>query len=451
MKLNHPTLALALLSAALIAPAQTALHPEIDAFRSGDKAYVIAPPRPVAAFDYVVEVQPSFDGSGWMLVQHRARRAQDAAAHITEADFMRPIDASLYHPGLNMVRPLPAAIPPGQRFLDSGVGDVVILSVMPNSASAPPVPFKVALNVSSGAVIELSEEKHALVVDNNWFLTQREGRLSLVNWNGERRPIPMDQTPSHIRSLGEPGRFVVGTVDANRRMTWHLLDINSGRIEPADNDTVFKAHDLMGTPPGLMILPEADRPESYTAWFANPDGKEFLDFASPTVVWGLPDGRLPHELDSRAVLAGDLDKFKYGVPAGYSPGVGRNLGAAWYVRDRMMFVRAVEEMSIADYAKYIARFAQNRAMFMAKMVGVSLNVAASENDGRLPENAGWRDSIKRLVPDRALLSRVTYLGNGERLTDVPDLQGVMGFIDTPYGRANISYDSSVRWVPKVTP
>lgn len=50
MKLNRPTLALALLSAALTSPAQTALHPEIDAFRSGDKAYVIAPPRPVAAF-----------------------------------------------------------------------------------------------------------------------------------------------------------------------------------------------------------------------------------------------------------------------------------------------------------------------------------------------------------------------------------------------------------------
>lgn len=451
MKLNRPTLALALLCAALTAPAQTALHPEIDAFRSGDKAYVIAPPRPVAAFDYVVEVQPSFDGAEWMLVQHRSRRAQDGAAHITESDYMRPTETSLYHPGRNMVRPLPSTLPQGQLFLDSGVGDVVILSIMPSEADAPPTSRKFALDVPSGRMMELSDEKHVLVVNNNWFLTRREDQLSLVNWNGDRRPIPMDQTPSHIRSLGEPGRFVVGTTDANRRMNWHLVDINSGRIEPADNDTVIKAHDLMGNPPGLMILPEPDRPESHTAWFANPEGKEFLDFASPTVVWGLPDGRLPHELDSRAVLAGDLDRFKYGVPAGYSSGVGRNLGTAWYVRDRMMFVRAVEEMSLADYAKYIARFAQNRAMFMAKMVGVALNTAAFENDGRLPENAGWRDSVKRLIPDRALLSRVTYLGDGQRMSELLDLQGVMGFIDTPYGRANISYDSSVRWVPKPTP
>ncbi|MFN3963090.1 MAG: hypothetical protein ACK4NQ_08955 [Fimbriimonadaceae bacterium] len=451
MKLNRPTLALALLSAALTSPAQTALHPEIDAFRSGDKAYVVAPPRPVAAFDYVVEVQPSFDGAEWMLVQHRSRRAQDGAAHISVSDFMSPTETSLYHPGRNMVRPLPSALPAGQLFLDSGVGDVVILSVMPSEANAPPTPRKFALDVPTGRMMELSDEKHVLVVNNNWFLTRREGQLSLVNWNGDRRPIPMDQSPSHIRPLGESGRFVVGTLDANRRTTWHLLDINSGRIEPADNDTVLKAHDLMGNPPGLMILPEPDRPESHTAWFANPEGKDFLDFASPTVVWGLPDGRLPHELDSRAVLAGDLDKFLYGVPAGYASGLGRNLGAAWYVRDRMMFVRQVEEMSIADYAKYIARFAQNRAMFMAKMVGVALNTAAFENDGRLPENAGWRDSVKRLIPDSALLSRVTYLGDGQRMSELQDLRGVMGFIDTPYGRANISYDSSVRWVPKETP
>ncbi|ARU43633.1 hypothetical protein CCB81_05465 [Armatimonadetes bacterium Uphvl-Ar2] len=451
MKLNRPTLALALLCAALTAPAQTALHPEIDAFRSGDKAYVVAPPRPVAAFDYVVEVQPSFDGAEWMLVQHRSRRAQDGAAHITESDYMRPTETSLYHPGRNMVRPLPSTLPQGQLFLDSGVGDVVLLSIMPSEAGSPPTSRKFALDVPSGRLMELSDEKHVLVVNNNWFLTRREDQLSLVNWNGDRRPIPMDQTPSHIRSIGEPGRFVVGTTDANRRMNWHLVDINSGRIVPADNDTVIKAYDLMGNPPGLMILPEADRPESHTAWFANPEGKEFLDFASPTFIWGTADGRLPHELDSRAVIAGDLVQFRYGVPAGYASGAGRNLGAAWYVRDRMMFVRAVEEMSIADYAKYIARFVQNRAMNMAKQAGVALNIFSADNEDRLPENAGWREAAGPYLKNDSILGRVTYLGNGERLTEVQDLQGVVGFIDTPYGRANISYDSSVRWVPKVTP
>lgn len=451
MKLNRPTLALALLSAALTAPAQTALHPEIDAFRSGNKAYVVAPPRPVAAFDYVVEVQPSFDGAEWMLVQHRSRRAQDGATHITESDYMRPTETSLYHPGRNMVRPLPSTLPQGQLFLDSGVGDVVILSIMPSEAGSPPTSRKFALDVPSGRLMELSDEKHVLVVNNNWFLTRREDQLSLVNWNGDRRPIPMDQTPSHIQSIGEPGRFVVRTTDANRRMNWHLVDINSGRIEPADNDTVIKAHDLLGSPPGLMILPEPDRPETYAAWFANPEGEEYLDFASPTFIWGLPDGRLPHELDSRAVIAGDLVQFRSGVPAGYAAGVGRNLGAAWYVRDRMMFVRAVEEMPLADYAKYIARFVQNRVMNMAKQAGIALNIFSADNDDRLPENVGWREAAGPYLKNNTILERVTYLGNGERLTEVQDLQGVMGFIDTPYGRANISYDSSVRWVPKVTP
>lgn len=457
MKLNRPTLALALPCAALTAPAQTALHPEIDAFRSGDKAYVVAPPRPVAAFDYVVEVQKAYDGSGWMLVQHRGRRAQDAAAHITEADFMRPTEASLFHPGRNMVRPIPDTIPSGGRTLESGVGNVVILHVSPDPRVATWEPFHCAINVQTGRVLELRDAKQAFVVDENWFLIHRDGQMSLLNWSGERRPIPLNQVPSQVHSVGEPGRFIMGVLSEQRslseprRMTWHLLDINSGRIEPADDDTVLKAYDLVGSPPGLMFLPEPDRPETYAAWFANPEGEEFLDFASPTFIWGLPDGRLPHELDSRAVIAGDLVQFRQGVPAGYAAGAGRNLGAAWYVRDRMMFVRAVEEMPLAEYRNYIARFVQNRAMNMAKQAGIALNIFSADNDDRLPENVGWREAAGPYLKNNTILERVTYLGNGERLTEVQDLRGVMGFIDTPYGRANISYDSSVRWVPKVTP
>lgn len=445
------TFTLWLLGLATIAPAQSGLHPEIDAFRSGDKAYAIGPARPVAAFDYIDMIQPSFDGAEWLLVQHRARHAQDGAARITEADLMRPSETSLYHPGRNMVRSLPAAIPAGQRFLESGVGDVVILSVKPSGDDAPATPLKFALDVPTGRMMELQDEKHVLVVNNNWFLTQRQGQLSLVNWNGDRRPIPMDQTPSHIRSIGESGRFLVGTVDANRRMNWHLLDINSGRIEPADNDHVSKAFDLVGTPPGLLILPEPDRPESHTAWFANPEGKDFLDLSSPNWVWGLPDGRLPHELDSRAVIAGDLTPMPYFVPAGYSPGVGSKLGAAWYVRDHMMFVRAVEDMSIADYTKYIAMLAQDRAMAMAQEAVLAFSAYRARNEERLPENAGWRDAMRIYMRNDELFGRVTYLGNGERMTEFREYQQVMGFIDTPYGRANFSYGNGVSWVPKVTP
>lgn len=451
MKLNRPTLALALLCAALTAPAQTALHPEIDAFRSGDKAYVVAPPRPVAAFDYIENIQPAPDGAEWMLVHHRARRAQDAVIQLTAEEGIRPTETSLFHPGRNMVRPLPDAIPPGQYHLLSGMGDVVVLIVNPTFRGRLEDSFTCAIDVPTGRMLKMADERDVHVVNSDLLLSLREGQLSLINWSGERRPLPIAITPFSVRYSGEPGKFFVGSTGATRTITWHSLDVHTGQLEPADTNAVVRAHNFRGERPGLMFRAEADRPDAHSAWFANPEGKEFLDFASPTVVWGLPDGRLPHELDSRALIAGDLMQVRYLVPAGYSPGVSGKLGAAWYVRDRMMFVRAVEEMSLAEYTKYIARFAQNRAMAMAKMVGVSLNIATSENDGRLPENAGWRDSVKRLIPDRALLSRVTYLGDGQRMSELQDLQGVMGFIDTPYGRANISFDSSVRWVPKETP
>jgi hypothetical protein len=108
-------------------------------------------------------------------------------------------------------------------------------------------------------------------------------------------------------------------------------------------------------------------------------------------------------------------------------------------------------MSLAEYTKYIARFAQNRAMAMAKQAGVALNIYCADNDDRLPENVGWREAAGPYLKNNSILRRVTYLGDGQRMSELQDLQGVMGFIDTPYGRANISYDSSVRWVPKETP
>ncbi len=445
------TFTLWLLGLATIAPAQSGRHPEIDAFRSGDKAYVIGPPRPVTSFDYVESVQPASDGAEWMLVQHRARRAQDGSARITEADLMRPSETSLYHPGRNMVRPLPDAIPAGQRYLNSGVGDVVVVAVTTQDASNPGSERYFAIDAPTGRAMELSDTNQVWVVDSQWFLAKQEGRIWLLNWAGDRRSIPLDQEPVMILPTGEPGKFVVGMRGAPRNLNWHLLDVNAGQIEPSTPEVVFKALERAWTPPGLMILPEPDRPESHTAWFANPEGKDFLDLSSPNWVWGLPDGRLPHELDSRAAIAGDLTPMPHFVPAGYSPGVGRKLGAAWYVRDRILFVRAVEEMSIADYTKYIAMLAQDRAMAMAQEAVMAFNAYRARNEERLPENAGWRDAMRIYMRNDELFGRVTYLGNGERMTEFREYQQVMGFIDTPYGRANFNYGNGVSWVPKVTP
>lgn len=451
MKLNRPTLALALLSVAITAPAQAFLHPEIDAFRSGDKAYVIAPPRPVAAFDYIENIQPAPDGAEWMLVHHRARRAQDAAIQITAEEAVRPTETSLFHPGRNMVRPLPDAIPPGQYQLLSGLGDVVVLHVNPTFRGRLEESFTCALDVPTGRMVKLTDDQDVRVVDSNLLLSLREGKLSLINWSGERRPLPIAITPMSVINSGEPGKFFLGSTGATRIITWHLLDVHTGQLEPAEINAVVRAHNFRGERPGLKYMSEPDRPDAHSAWFANPDGKDFLDFDSPTLVWGLPDGRLPHELDSRALIAGDLLQVRYLVPAGYSPGASGKLGAAWYIRDRMMFLRSVEEMTLAEYAKYIARFAQNRAMAMAKQAGVAFNIFSADHEDRLPVNAGWREAIGPYLKNNSILGRVTYLGDGQRMSELQDLQGVMGFIDTPYGRANISYDSSVRWVPKETP
>lgn len=429
----------------------TALHPDIDAFRSGDKAYVIAPPRPVAAFDYIEMVHAPPGGSEWLLVEHRQRRAQDAMSHIKEEDFLQPVETSLFHPGRNIVRPLPTALPPGRRYIGGGQGDVVTLTIAPQVSSNREDLRIYAVHAPTGRYMELEGENQVWVVDDGRFLTEKEGRLWLLDWNGERQSIPWDRTANWVMPTGEVGKFALGTRTPERSLDWYLLDVNTREIQALNQEGLENAYALQRAAPSVMNVPEPGRPDTFSAWFGNEEATDLFEFDDPSAIWGTPDGRLPHELDSRGFIAGDISTLQFGVPAGYSRGFGSKLGAAWYVRDRMMFVRAVEEMSVADYAKYIASYVRRQAMNLAKQAGVAINIFSADNDDRLPENAGWREATGPYLKNNSILGRVTYLGNGERLTEVQDLQSVMGFIDTPYGRANISYDSSVRWVPKVTP
>ncbi len=429
----------------------TGLHPDIDAFRMGEKAYLIAPARPVAAFDYIEMVYAAPGSSEWLLVEHRQRVAQDAQGRMREEDALRPTESSLYHPGRNMVRPLPTSIPPGRRYLGDSRGDIVMMTVTPKDTVRPEEQRLFAIHAPSGRFMEMQGENQVWIVDDARFLTEREGRLWLVNWNGERQAIPWNRTPTWVIPTGEPGKFAVSIRGPERTMEWHLLDVNTQEFQSLDKAGVERAYEGLRGAPQLLLIPEPGRPDTHSAWFGNEESTDLFNYEDPRALWGTADGRLPHELDTRGHIAGDLATLNLQVPAGYSRGLGNKLGAAWYVRDRMMFVRAVEEMPLADYRNYIARFVQNRAMNMAKQAGIALNIFSADNDDRLPENVGWREAAGPYLKNNNILERVTYLGNGERLTEVQDLRGVVGFIDTPYGRANISYDSSVRWVPKVTP
>ena len=89
---------------------------------------------------------------------------------------------------------------------------------------------------------------------------------------------------------------------------------------------------------------------------------------------------------------------------------------------------------------------------MAKWAGVALNIYTADFDDKFPDSVGWRDALRPYLKDETVLRRFVYLGNGQRSTEIGDpSEEVMGYVDTPYGRATVAWDSRARWVPKETP
>ena len=164
------------------------------------------------------------------------------------------------------------------------------------------------------------------------------------------------------------------------------------------------------------------------------------------------DGRLPHLLDSKGYIASDLEDGSSVRPAGFALNRHGEPGAAWFIRDGHLFVRQIEKMALAEYEAYVVRLVQIQAMDMAKWAGVALNIYTADFDDKFPDNVGWRDALRPYLKDENVLRRFVYLGNGQRSTEIEDpSEGVMGYLDTPYGRANVTWDRKVSWVPKPAP
>ena len=83
-----------------------------DAFRAGEKAYVVGAATPVGAFDYVINVNVAPGSSGWALVTHRRRTPEDSMTNPP-----RPVEIkfsfSLYNLASGKVHHLPDGFLPG--------------------------------------------------------------------------------------------------------------------------------------------------------------------------------------------------------------------------------------------------------------------------------------------------------------------------------------------------
>lgn len=452
----------ALLFATAVAQEAPVLHPKADVFRHRDRAYIIAPPRLISGFDHVVSVQRSHQPSEWLMIEHRQRQASDSAARIEEQD-PPPTTYSFFNPERNQIRPLPDGVPPGPKQLEGAIGDVVILGKPWNSSEseksdAPMRSF--ALHIPTGRTLTLPEDANVWLIDEQRFLVELESKYWLLNWEGERKDIPVEGSPGLLLNTPNPAKFVYAIRLANETIQSYLLDVNTGTSVPISDEEMEAA--IQDDPPSLEAQwePQPGRPGSYTAWLGNgmpassgeDSPEEDISLADPNLSEIRADGRLPHLLDSKGYIASDLEDGSSMRPAGFALNREGRPGVAWFIRDGHLFVRQIETMALEEYEAYVVRLVQIQAMDMAKWAGVALNIYTADFDDKFPDSVGWRDALRPYLKDENVLRRFVYLGNGQRSTEIEDpSEGVMGYVETPYGRATVAWDSRARWVPKPAP
>lgn len=85
------------------------------------------------------------------------------------------------------------------------------------------------------------------------------------------------------------------------------------------------------------------------------------------------------------------------------------------------------------------------AISRAKQVGIGMMIYGADYDDYLPRSGDWENAVLPYLRSRDLTNGFVYLGNGENLSNLKDpANQVLGYIDTPYGRAIVRMDSSVK-------
>lgn len=428
-----------------------ALHPEADAFRAGDKAYIVAPARPVGNFDYVISASQSGSYNEWLLVNHRRRTEQDSSPW--QANSTPAVEQSFYNVRQHQARPFPPELrgKVGQWRLQSAQFDIVILEL--NSA---PTNEKEARNLETwivncrtGKTMQIPANAGARVLSEDWFLYIDDAGTRFLNWNGETRPMNLDLSQFLPMYSKDPYEILFRHRNDAQSNEWYALSGRTGDVRKLTTDEARAIQ--RDYRPNIRFVPVLDvaHTNSQSIWVRGFTSVDAEDLSSSTMFLRGPSGQLPHELDTKSKVASDLKGRDYIMSAGMSSELTNARHHIWYVRDHQLMVRTIVEMPLADYEAYVRNLVQSRAMELAKMAAVVFNVYSIDKEDKLPTSSEWRDVLAPYLKDKSLLDRVTYLGNGEKTTEIENISNtLMGYVDTPYGRATFAWDSTTRWVPR---
>jgi hypothetical protein len=432
---------------------QRTIHPEAQVFRAGAHAYIIGPASPIDILGFVLSVSVAPGSSGWALITHRRRVDLDSATTLpASVDFGRSY--SLFNMVTGEWRPLdriPFADAPAIRIIH-GAGNVVIFGTMGAVNVSQRVSQQAAYYGQTGQFIPLPDNVDAWVLDDKRLLIQWEDRLTILSENGERTPVTPEGTKYNVTLTSNPSQFLLSHVVGSRDVQWSLFDATSNRITAISQEEAL-AMDLRNVRP-LRVVQEPDpyAADTFTAWIDRADSKTPRILSNSFLTPGILGGKLPHEVDSSVRLAAELARTNTFALGGLTFDAQNQPSAAWFVRNHQLFTRSFEMMSLADYEAHVRQAVQEAAMNRAKTVATAIMIYCSDYDGATPANPKWQDAVKPYLRDAASMNGIVYLGDGKPLSEIENPSTTfMGFLDTPYGRVNMAWDGSARWVPKVTP
>ena len=429
------------------------LHPEAQVFRAGDHAYIIGPPSPIDILGFVQSVSVAPGSSGWVLISRRRRIDTDAATTLPALQEYET-SYSLFNVVFGEWRPLerlPYADAPSLRIIH-GAGHVVIFATM-GAVNEPQRSSKqFAYNGMTGQFLSLPDNEDAWVLDDQRFLIQAEGRLTILNGNGERTPVTPEGTKYNVTLTSNPSQFLLSHKVGDRNVQWSLLDASTNRITALTLDQAMALDHRNVRPLRIVQEPDPHAADTFTAWIDRADSKAPRVLPNSFLTPGLHGGKLPHEVDTSVRLAAELVRTNTFAFSGLTYNAMNQPSAAWFVRNHQLFTRSIEAMSLAEYEAHVRKSVQEQAMNRAKTVATAIMIYCSDYDGATPANPNWQDAVKPYLRDATSMNGIVYLGEGKPLSEIENPSSTfMGFLDTPYGRVNMAWDGSARWVPKATP
>ncbi len=134
-----------------------------------------------------------------------------------------------------------------------------------------------------------------------------------------------------------------------------------------------------------------------------------------------------------------------GIAGGVMPGQ----KAVWYVDTFGLYLCDLVPMDSERLEKFLRDTVKREAILTAKQIATGMMIYMADNDDYLPRSGDWRTALSPYYKDTQFMDGFVYLGNGENFSQIKDpANQVMGYIETPYGRAIVRMDTSVKWEDK---